>query len=122
MTDARDLRPLLLRRRILLAALLLAAARPSRAQGIPWTAADADKFAAIRKGFPEYVTFSDRDFARDLLQRVRRVWLAPKPEQDEFYRTFVARLPQYDIYSWKGLHNELIRLLLTAFAHFSKPS
>lgn len=122
MADARDLRPLMLRRRILLSALLLLAARPSRAQGIAWTAVDADKFAAIRKGFPEYVAFSDRDFARDLLQRVRRVWLSPKPEQDEFYRTFVRRLPQYDIYSWPGLHDELIRLLLTAFAHFSRAS
>jgi hypothetical protein len=108
------------RRRLLLAALLLLVAPVARAQGITWSAADAARFAAIRRGFPEYGTLGDREFAQELLQRVRKVWLAPASEQQEFYSIFVARLPQYDAYSWHGLHDELIRLLLTAVAHFSR--
>lgn len=110
----------MLRRRLLLAALLLLPASGSRAQGVVWSPADAARFTAIRRGFPEYGTLGDREFAQELLQRVRRVWLAPAAEQQEFYRTFVARLPQYDAYSWHGLHDELIRLLLTAVAHFGR--
>jgi hypothetical protein len=110
----------MLRRRLLLAALPLLVVSAARAQEIAWSAADAAKFAAIRRGFPEYGTLGDREFAQELLQRVRRIWLAPASEQQEFYRIFVARLPQYDAYSWHGLHDELIRLLLTAVAHFSR--
>jgi hypothetical protein len=111
----------MLSRRLLLAALFLLVTPVARAQQIAWPAADAAKFAAIRRGFPEYGTLGDREFAQELLQRVRKVWLAPDAEQQEFYRIFVARLPQYDAYSWHGLHDELIRLLLTAVAHFSRP-
>jgi len=110
----------MLRRRALLTALLLLVAPASRAQEIVWSAADADRFAAIRRSFPEYATLGDREFAQALLQRVRKVWLGSGAEQQEFYRTFVARLPQYDLYSWQGLHDELIRLLLTAVAHFNR--
>jgi len=124
----------MLRRHLLLAAFLLLAAAPAAAQRrapatsapLPppavWTATDAARFAAIRRGFPEYAGLDDREFARELLDRVRRIWLADKAQQDEFHQTFVDRLPWYDIYSWPGLHNELIRLLLTAYAHFSSRS
>ena len=122
----------MLRRCLLLAAILLLAAAPAGAQKrapaspapptIVWTATDAIKFAAIRRGFPEYAALDDREFAHELLDRVRRVWLADKGRQEEFHQAFVARLPWYDIYSWPGLHNELIRLLLTAYAHFSSRS
>lgn len=123
----------MLRRRLFLAGPLLLAAAPAlgqtqkrkapppTAQPIVWSTADAARFAAIRQGFPEYSGLADREFAGELLDRVRRVWLASPQEQRAFYQTFVQRLPWYDIYSVKGLHDELIRLLLTAYTHFSHP-
>jgi len=109
----------MLRRRLLLAALPLLVVSAARAQEI----AGRPRTPQVRRhppGFPEYGTLGDREFAQELLQRVRRIWLAPASQQQEFYRIFVARLPQYDAYSWHGLHDELIRLLLTAVAHFGR--
>jgi len=109
----------MLRRRLLLAALPLLVAPVARA-GDRLVGRGRAKFAAIRRGFPEYGTLGDREFAQELLQRVAKdlagagVAAAGVLSHLRGAPAAVRRLLLH------GLHDELIRLLLTAVAHFSR--